>query len=237
MKINELAQKYEISIRTIRYYEEIGLISPDRDPSNIRVFNEFQVEKLELILFFKNLGIKLAEIKNVLNTMDSNTIRLLFDKRISDINNDINKLHNEKQILITILDLLSLKDDSKLNVKEHIKEQIYIQKNNERMFNIENYKDNIIIEIGENLIPLANKQVNGILIDSIKSMRIELENHYNIKLDLIRVTDNLSLLSPNEYRIIKDGVQIILNSITGDNIIKDNNQIIKDLKNIILNRI
>ncbi|MBS4537299.1 MerR family transcriptional regulator [Clostridium sp. D2Q-11] len=237
MKINELAQKYKISIRTIRYYEEIGLVSPDRDNSNIRVFNEFQVERLEFILFFKKLGIKLAEIKNILKTMDSDTIRSLFQKRISDISSDINRLHNEKQILITVLDLLSLKDDSKLNVKEFVREQIYFQKNNERMFNIENYKDHIIIEIGENLIPLANKQVNGILIDSIKAMRIELENQYNTKVDLIRVTDNLDLLTPNEYRIIKEGVQIIRNSISGNNSIKDNDQIVKDLKDVILKQL
>ncbi|MGF7057430.1 MerR family transcriptional regulator [Brassicibacter mesophilus] len=234
MKINELAHKYKISIRTIRYYEEIGLISSRRDEANIREFNELQIERLELILFFKNLGLKLTQIKNILTNMDVNTIKSLFKKRMSDISSEINRLNNEKQILITVLDILSCKDDSKINVKEFIKEQIYFQKNNERMFYMDNYKNNIIIEIGESLIPLVNKQVNGILIDSIKSMRLELEKKYNIKLDLIRITDNPDLLSPNEYRILKDGVQMIYESIIENNSARQNDQIISDLKNVIL---
>ncbi len=235
MKINQLAQKYQISIRTIRYYEEIGLLHSSRDAANIREFNPLQIERLELILFFKNLGLKLYQIKNILKNLDINVIESLFQKRMSDISHQINRLNNEKQILITVLTMLNSKDHSKINVKEFIKEQIYFQKNNERMLYMNNYKNNIIIEIGENLIPLANKQVNGILIDSIKKMRLELEKQYDLKLDLIRVTDNPDLLSLNEYRILKDGIQIIHKTIIGNDSSKQNDQIIADLKAVILN--
>lgn len=234
MKINELAQKYEVSIRTIRYYEEIGLLSSSRDTSNVREFNESQIERLELILFFKNLGFKLNQIKDILINLDIDMIKSSFHQRMSNITNEINRLNNEKQILITVLNILDNKDKNKINIKEFIQEQIYFQKNNERMFYMDNYKNNITIEIGENLISLANKQVNGILIDSIKAMRLDLENRYNIKLHLIRITDNLDILAPNEYRILKDGVQIIHKTLLKNDISNQNNQIITDLKSVIL---
>ncbi len=57
--ISELAKEFEISTRTIRYYEEIGLLNPERTKGNQRIFSRKDRAKLKLILRGKRLGFSL----------------------------------------------------------------------------------------------------------------------------------------------------------------------------------
>lgn len=62
--INKLAKLAGISTRTLRYYDEIELLSPKRISSNdYRVYGQKEVDLLQQILFFRELGISLEEIK------------------------------------------------------------------------------------------------------------------------------------------------------------------------------
>lgn len=232
MKINELSQKYHISVRTLRYYDEIGLLFSTRNSSNIREFSSSEVERLELILFLKNLNFSLHEIKEILTDTNFNNVRLLFKKRMSKLSSEISRLNNQKQILLTILNILSTGDSSKRNIKEFIKEQIYFQNNNERMLNMNN--DHIILEIGEDLIPLADVQVDGKLLNSIKNLRLQIEKKYKSKVDLIRVRDNPDVLTSNEYRILKDGNEVVRKTLDGSLSGEQNDIILADIKKIIL---
>lgn len=234
MKINDLAKKYNISIRAIRYYEELELLHSTRNASNIREFDGSQLERLELILFFKNFNFTLHEIKDILSSLDISTIKPLFQDRMLELDNEINRLNNEKQILITVLNVLDREGSSKINVKEFIKEQIYIKKDNERMISMNNNNDELMVEIGENLIPLCDKQVDGILLDAIPKMRTELEKQHNIKVELIRVRDNVDSLSKNQYRILKGEKELILKTIEGNTNIEKCHCIINDLINIFI---
>lgn len=69
--ITELAQSYNVTTRTIRYYEEIGLLKPERGAGNKRIFPKSEVVKMKLILRGKRYGFTLDEIKEMI---------LLFDK-------------------------------------------------------------------------------------------------------------------------------------------------------------
>lgn len=56
-----------ISTRTLRYYDEIGLLSPERISSNgYRIYGQLQIDLLQQILFFRELGISLEEIKKII---------------------------------------------------------------------------------------------------------------------------------------------------------------------------
>ena len=64
--INKLAKLAGISTRTLRYYDEIGLLSPKRVNSNgYRVYGQREVDLLQQILFFRELDMPLAEIKKI----------------------------------------------------------------------------------------------------------------------------------------------------------------------------
>jgi DNA-binding transcriptional MerR regulator len=60
--ISELADEYEISARTIRFYEDKGLLAPQRVGAN-RVYSYKDHARLKLILRGKRLGFSLEEIK------------------------------------------------------------------------------------------------------------------------------------------------------------------------------
>lgn len=69
--ITELAKSYNVTTRTIRYYEELGLLKPERTAGNKRIYAKSEVVKMKLIIRGKKYGFTLDEIKEMI---------LLFDK-------------------------------------------------------------------------------------------------------------------------------------------------------------
>ena len=62
--INGLSELAGISTRTLRYYDEIGLLPPFKIRENgYRVYGQKEVDLLQQILFFRELGVSLDEIK------------------------------------------------------------------------------------------------------------------------------------------------------------------------------
>jgi DNA-binding transcriptional MerR regulator len=69
--IGELATEFGITSRTLRVYEEEGLLDPHRDGTR-RIYNERNRVRLRLILRGKRLGWSLSEIRESFNLYDSN---------------------------------------------------------------------------------------------------------------------------------------------------------------------
>ena len=71
VQIGEVADKLRVSTRTIKYYEELGLIKPgERSPGGLRLFREEDVERLKRILKMKGMGFSLTAIREVLAVRD-----------------------------------------------------------------------------------------------------------------------------------------------------------------------
>ncbi|SFA70450.1 DNA-binding transcriptional regulator, MerR family [Bacillus sp. cl95] len=67
MKVKEVADLVGISVRTLHHYDEIGLLIPeDTTESGYRVYSEKNLETLQQILFFKELGFPLKKIKEII---------------------------------------------------------------------------------------------------------------------------------------------------------------------------
>lgn len=67
--VNKLAQMSGISTRTLRYYDSIDLLWPAQIRSNgYRIYGQNEVDKLQQILFYRELGFTLDEIKAILDT-------------------------------------------------------------------------------------------------------------------------------------------------------------------------
>ena len=69
-KISELAKEFDITTRSIRFYEDVGLIQPQRR-GNMRVYVRRDKTRLKLILRGKRLGFSLAEIKELFALYDT----------------------------------------------------------------------------------------------------------------------------------------------------------------------
>src|SRR4030066_1239969 len=64
--IGELAKELHLNPKTIRYYEEVGLLSkPRRSESGYRLYSKYEADRLRLVRRAKILGLSLAEIKEL----------------------------------------------------------------------------------------------------------------------------------------------------------------------------
>ena len=71
MKINEIEKLLETPKATIRYYEEEGLIRPERTEKGYREYNEGDIETLKIIIILRKMGISVDEIRRVINGEES----------------------------------------------------------------------------------------------------------------------------------------------------------------------
>jgi len=68
MRIGELAEKAGVTPRTIRYYENLGLLSPnEREGRGFRYYTNTELAKLQKIDCLKSLGLTLEEITTVID--------------------------------------------------------------------------------------------------------------------------------------------------------------------------
>ncbi|EJG0967327.1 MerR family transcriptional regulator [Vibrio parahaemolyticus] len=87
-KISELAKEFDITTRSIRFYEDLGLLAPERK-GNTRIYNGRDRIRLKLILRGKRLGFSLADIKELFELYDTDQsteqlnymIRLIEEKK------------------------------------------------------------------------------------------------------------------------------------------------------------
>ena len=81
--IKKLSEIAGVSTRTLRYYDEIGLLKPARvSSSGYRIYGKKQVDILQQILFYKELGMSLDEIKEIIQNPNFDRINALKEHKI-----------------------------------------------------------------------------------------------------------------------------------------------------------
>jgi DNA-binding transcriptional MerR regulator len=83
-RIGEMAKNYGVTLRTLRFYEDKGLLNPQRDGST-RLYTRRDKARLKLILLGRKVGFSLRDVKQMMDLYDpsgSNTkqLRLALDK-------------------------------------------------------------------------------------------------------------------------------------------------------------
>ena len=72
MQIGEVADRTGLSLRTIRYYEEVGLVVPSaRSQGGFRLYTEPDVDRLQVVKRMKPLGFQLEEMRELLAILDA----------------------------------------------------------------------------------------------------------------------------------------------------------------------
>lgn len=76
--IQKLSQIAGVSTRTLRYYDEIGILKPARiNSSKYRIYGQAQVDLLQQILFYREMGVSLDTIKEIITAQDFNEEKAL----------------------------------------------------------------------------------------------------------------------------------------------------------------
>jgi len=83
-RIGELAKLYGVTLRTLRFYEDKGLLAPHRDGTT-RLYTRRDVARLKLILLGRKVGFSLREVKQMLDLYDptgsnAKQLKLALDK-------------------------------------------------------------------------------------------------------------------------------------------------------------
>lgn len=72
MRIGEVAECTGLSLRTIRYYEEIGLTPPSaRSSGGFRLYTEQDIDRLELVKRMQFIDLSIDEMRDLLGTFDA----------------------------------------------------------------------------------------------------------------------------------------------------------------------
>lgn len=100
-KVKEVANLVGVSIRTLHYYDEIGLLVPkSTNQAGHRLYTENELERLQQIMFFREIGFSIKEICPILDSPDFDRNRALElhrdvllqqKKRLEDIIETVNK--------------------------------------------------------------------------------------------------------------------------------------------------
>lgn len=93
-KIGEVSKILGVSTHTLRYYDEQKIFCPSKVSSKgYRLYSIEQLEVLDKILKFRNLGLSIKELKQLSKTKDLDIIFNLIEEKQSDIQIEINKLN------------------------------------------------------------------------------------------------------------------------------------------------
>ena len=105
-KISELAKEFDITTRSIRFYEDMGLIQPERKGS-MRVYQRRDKVRLKLILRGKRLGFSLAEIRDLLELYDTNQLDTQLIKMLKIIDDKEAVLKRQLEDITIVLEDLN----------------------------------------------------------------------------------------------------------------------------------
>jgi DNA-binding transcriptional MerR regulator len=110
LKIGEVAEKTGLPIKTIRYYDEIGLLTPtvERSESRYRLFHPQVLNRLAFIKRSQALGLNLKEIQQILDVHDQGElpcgeVKQHLEAKVSEITRQIDALQTLRSELQGIL--------------------------------------------------------------------------------------------------------------------------------------
>lgn len=117
-KINEISTLYNIGKDSLRYYEEIGILKPERDTNGYRLYSIQDIWKLNIIKDLRNLNMPMEVIKDYLeNKTLENTLDIL-DEEITIINEKMEQLKTQKNTITSRIK--SLKEDADIDNTEEV---------------------------------------------------------------------------------------------------------------------
>lgn len=97
-KVEEVSRLSGVSKRTLQYYDDEGILPAKRSEENYRLYDESAMEKLWKILWYKEMGFQLSEIKILLAEVEKDK-GMLLEQKIKIISEKILDLQNQREII------------------------------------------------------------------------------------------------------------------------------------------
>jgi DNA-binding transcriptional MerR regulator len=147
--IKKLADIAGVSVRTLHYYDEIGLLKPQyRSENGYRYYSEEEVILLQQIMFFRELGFSLDEISTIISSPDFNVSEALAQHRSLLVKKD----ERLRELINTVERTIGkMEKQSEMNIKE-----FYIGFSDEQ---IEKYREEVRRRWGSKALEESEKKV------------------------------------------------------------------------------
>lgn len=241
IKIGDFAKIFGITVRAIRYYEEMGLLKPCYVDiySGYRYYDEKNVEELSKILYLKDLGFSLEAIKD----FDDKSIQNQYNEYQNKINEIKEKMYTLKQLSKNIegdvymesfvndekaigkWNLIGIAKSKELYYEEKILEdkdfkikELYLMENGEKYWTISWTKGSIIISNRKNSYEIENNKMFVKIIspmdnEDFKIAIYEKENSEKYTKEQIRIRDNINMQFEPDKEIVGfwKAIDIVMN--------------------------
>jgi len=154
--VQKLANLAGISSRTLRYYDKVEILKPARiNSSGYRIYGQKEIDQLQQILFYKELGVSLEGIKDIITAHD-------FDRKAALIEHRENLLAKRVQLdrLLSNVDKTIAETEGGITMKDQERFDGFKQElisNNEKKYGKE-----IREKYGDKQIDQSNKVIRGL---------------------------------------------------------------------------
>lgn len=193
--IKKLAEMAGVSTRTLRYYDEIGLLKPCRvNSSGYRIYGEKEIDILQQILLYRSMDIKLEDIQNIIANPNFNICQSLIEHRESLIS----RRNQLDQLILTVEKTIEYK---KGEISMSNKEKFEGFKKEKLKENEEKYGKEIRDKYGKETVEASNKKFMNLSEEDFNEMqRLESEVFEN----LLKVSDSGDLDSEEAKKVYEN---------------------------------
>jgi DNA-binding transcriptional MerR regulator len=121
ISIGEFSKATQLTIKTLRYYHDIGLLEPDKidETTGYRYYSEKAFDKVRIILALKDMGFTLGEMKTIISqSKNEKDILYFIENKLSDVNDKLKELHTHKKRLTHFKELIAPEPRRRIEVRE-----------------------------------------------------------------------------------------------------------------------
>lgn len=204
--VKELAELAGVARRTLRYYDEIGLLRPNyTNTSGYRIYTQKEVDLLQQILFYRTIDMKLADIQQIISQPDFNLVKALEEHHHELI---YRKNQLDQQILTVEKTIAYNKGEINMTNTEKFegfkKEQL--------AENECKYGEEIRNKYGEKQVNESNKRFMNLSEEDFKKMQKIENNLFQSLKEVIKTKDFESEAAKNVYQNHKNWLAFSWNS-------------------------
>ena len=151
--VQKLGNMAGVSTRTLRYYDEVGILKPARiNSSGYRIYGQVEVDRLQQVLFYRELGVSIEEIKDIVTseTFDITTALREHHEKL------LTKRHQLDQLIANVEKTMSMSEG---RIKMSDKEKFEGFKKNMVEENEKKYGKEIREKYGEDSVKASNAKM------------------------------------------------------------------------------
>lgn len=174
--VQKLGKLAGVSGRTLRYYDEIGILKPARiNSSGYRIYGQHEVDRLQQILFYRELGVSLENIKEIITSSDFDGTKALKEHR-----EKLLEKRSQLNLLIANVEKTIAVSEGRINMSNKEKFEGFKRKMVED--NEKKYGEEIREKYGEDTVETSNAKLMNMTEEEYQEMeKVSNELHETLK--------------------------------------------------------